>query len=187
MKKWDADTFGPLARLNVRLRPRGDILNSLNSLLFDLLNPSHAFHRLVYSSWDRSLMMFESFYSSADGEMSIYNRIVMSKVRWNWDSFQFWTSSTRLSVKTYTNKPTFNMSSPMNKSVAKCCIVFRLIIFGFHRMILGWFLNCFSPGFYVSPSLSGNKDVEKIMAQTWILLRFSSHPVYLCMQYCSSE
>ena len=97
----------PPAHLNIRLCPhRG--CSSVS--LVDLLSSSHAFHRLVCRSWDRPVVMFGSFRTSADSEMRIYNRVVVSKVRWNWDSIECWTSS----VKIYTNKSTVNLSSPVN-------------------------------------------------------------------------
>ena len=97
----------PPAHLNIRLCPhRG----CSNISLVDLLNSSRAFHRLVYRSWDRLVVMFGSFGTGADSEMSIYDRVVVSKVRWNWDSLECWTSS----VKIYTNKLTVNPSSPVS-------------------------------------------------------------------------
>lgn len=123
-----------LAHLNVRM---SDVVTSS---LFDLLNPNHAFHRLVYCSSERSLVMFGSFLEHCrqwDEDLRPYCHVKgQMKLR------QFWVVD--LSKETYTNKSAVNMSSPVNRSAAinrKCC-----------TMILSSLLNTWSNTWIISCS-----------------------------------
>lgn len=95
---------------------------------------------VVMLSWTRS---------STDSEMGIYGCVVVSKVRWNWDTFPCCTSSKSLSAETNTNKSLVNLSAALSAANRASALmglenmiglnganhIFNTVVFAFHLQL----------------------------------------------------